>query len=426
MNSSNLSTVDVDAFHLPNVLKFTVILFLAFVLTATISLNLLSVICITNAKAFTPINILLMNLCISQIIYTLNIPIFLAKVIIKDFVYSQFLLNISLLTDILALIVSIRNQFRDNYYYYIFQVNVHSIAALTLERYFCLRDSKKITNDKLKTLIVCILIFFLWIVAFGFALPKSLSVVQNIDLDGHAQVESTWSAQKMKIYFTVLLILNFVLPYGIIIIFSINILRFLRNWAKASNKLTNNRGKRRLTMSAESEARFFLTQKSFEKKEKSVGNNLAATTEFTRQDCEPSVKRNGSKSFARRLSSFRGVQRSEARVLESRVNIIKKRTTFFVLAVAISYLITWSPLWAFQVYIEFGEDETQYIQIINSIIFVFHYLNGVINPLLFMFLTQNFKDYYAKLKSDILRMFKKSEFEEYIANRRKSSFQTQL
>jgi hypothetical protein len=43
-----------------------------------------------------------------------------------------------------------------------------------------------------------------------------------------------------------------------------------------------------------------------------------------------------------------------------------------------------------------------------------------------MFLTQNFKDYYAKLKSDILRMFKKSEFEEYIANRRKSSFQTQL
>ena len=107
MNFSNSSSVDVDAYHLPVVFKYAVILFLAFVLIATISLNLLSVICIANAKAFTAINILLLNLCVSQIIYTLNIPIFLAKMIYKDFVYSEFLLNISILTDILALIVSI-------------------------------------------------------------------------------------------------------------------------------------------------------------------------------------------------------------------------------------------------------------------------------------------------------------------------------
>lgn len=107
MNSSSVLNISTDAFHLPDVLKYTIILFMAFVLIATLSLNLLSVICIVNAKAFTAINILLLNLCVSQIIYTLNIPIFLIKVMIKDFVYSEFLLKISILTDILALIVSI-------------------------------------------------------------------------------------------------------------------------------------------------------------------------------------------------------------------------------------------------------------------------------------------------------------------------------
>ena len=254
-----------------------------------------------------------------------------------------------------------------------------------------------------------------------------------MDSDGLAHIDSKWSTQKTKIYFTILLILNFVLPYGIIIIFSTNILIFLRNWAKTSNKLTNGGGKRKLTISTEVEARpsfarrlSTFAQKYVEKneirKEKNGGNTLDVINELI---TDSKVRRNGSRNLMRRLSNF-GSQRKESRGLESRVNMIKKRTTFFVLAVAISYLITWSPLWAFQVYIEFGEDETQYIQIINSIIFVFHYLNGVINPLLFMFLTQNFKDYYAKLKSDILRMFKKSEFEEYIANRRKSSIQTHL
>ena len=248
-------------------------------------------------------------------------------------------------------------------------MNVHSIAALTLERYFCLRDSKKISNDKLKTLIIVIFIICLWIIAFAFALPKSLSIIQRVDGD-NSQLVSTWSQTKNKIYFSFILILFFVLPYAIIIIFSINILIFLREWVKKSNNLT-----------------------SFRKSRKSSETSLKG-------------------SLARRLSMT--LQRSTTRTLETRVNIIKKRTTFFVLAVAISYLITWSPLWAFQIYNEFATSETQYIMIINSIVFVFHYLNGIINPLLFMFLTQNFKDYYAKLKNDFRVMLKKSEFDRTI------------
>jgi hypothetical protein len=250
---------------------------------------------------------------------------------------------------------------------------VHSIAALTLERYFCLRDNKKSYNDKIKTQIIIIYIIFLWLIAFAFALPKSMSVTQTPE----GVLFSTWSTEKNKIYFSVIVILFFVLPYAIIFIFSINILIFLKRWAKNSKKLTNYKKKPKPQQLIE-----------------------------TRRE-----------SWSRRLSFQPPLV---ARALDTRVNMIKKRTTCFVLAVAISYLITWSPLWAFQIYDEYSTSHTPYIMIINSIVFVVNYSNGIINPLLFMFLTQNFREYFAKLKHDVHKLVKKSEFERSMMHRANS------
>ena len=250
----------------------------------------------------------------------------------------------------------------------------------------------------------------------------------------------------MKIYFTLLLVLNFLVPYGIIIIFSVNILIFLRNWAQASNKLINIRVREKAVRIDDKQARSSIAKtvsafplKSAERKESNIESERISiantktrsynTLLFNKIKHEKTISKHESNylddtlSFVRRISIF-ATRRNEIKGLETRVNMIKKRTTFFVLAVAISYLITWSPLWAFQVYVEFGENETQYIQIINSFIFVLHYLNGVINPLLFMLLTQNYKEYYSKLKSDFQKTFKKSEFEQYIAKRNHYTYQT--
>jgi hypothetical protein len=76
------------------------------------------------------------------------------------------------------------------------------------------------------------------------------------------------------------------------------------------------------------------------------------------------------------------------------LNIYKRRATTLVLLIIISFFVLWSPLWILQLYDTFNRrGPTPYIQILNFVTLVFVYANGLLNPLLYLILTQNFRDY---------------------------------
>jgi len=76
------------------------------------------------------------------------------------------------------------------------------------------------------------------------------------------------------------------------------------------------------------------------------------------------------------------------------LNVYKRRATTLVLLIIISFFVLWSPLWILQLYDTFNErGPTPYIQILNFVTLVFVYANGLLNPLLYLMLTQNFRDY---------------------------------
>lgn len=76
------------------------------------------------------------------------------------------------------------------------------------------------------------------------------------------------------------------------------------------------------------------------------------------------------------------------------LNIYKRRATTLVLLIIISFFLLWSPLWILQLYDTFNRrGPTPYIQILNFLTLVFVYANGLLNPLIYLILTQNFRDY---------------------------------
>lgn len=102
-------------------------------------------------------------------------------------------------------------------------------------------------------------------------------------------------------------------------------------------------------------------------------------------------------TFSFRLILFlhRWSMRSRRLSLSHRsLNVYKRRATTLVLLIIISFFVFWSPLWILQLYDTFNErGPTQYIQILNFLTLVFVYANGLLNPLLYLILTQNFRDY---------------------------------
>ena len=79
------------------------------------------------------------------------------------------------------------------------------------------------------------------------------------------------------------------------------------------------------------------------------------------------------------------------------LNRSKRRATTLVLLIIVSFVVLWSPLWILQLYDTFNQrGPTPYIQILNFLTLVFVYANGLLNPLLYLILTENFRDYLRR------------------------------
>ncbi len=85
---------------------------------------------------------------------------------------------------------------------------------------------------------------------------------------------------------------------------------------------------------------------------------------------------------------------------------VRHKAVCLVLAIVLVFLVQWSPLWFFQFYQMFATHHIENVQLVNMIISTLSYSNTVANPILYMLLTYNFKQYVRKnLFNKFFRLF---------------------
>lgn len=141
---------------------------------------------------------------------------------------------------------------------------------------------------------------------------------------------SRLSENLLVIYEIVLYIVAFLIPYSIIVVFSLKLLKFLRDWLRKKEKLTCRRATRRRT---------------------------------------------------------RGVK--------------------LVLCIVLSFLVCYTPFWAFKFYTSFLVDDTiqarpklqRFLSYVHQLVVLLSYVEGILNPLFFIVLTERFSVTLSKQRS---------------------------
>jgi hypothetical protein len=101
----NNSMVDVNSLVL-SLPAIPQLLILGFIFILSVLLNGLSIILIIGSKKITAINLLIINLAISDILYALTIPIFAVHVVIPRWPFGRLGCQLAISIDIIAMIVS--------------------------------------------------------------------------------------------------------------------------------------------------------------------------------------------------------------------------------------------------------------------------------------------------------------------------------
>ncbi|CAF0721913.1 unnamed protein product [Brachionus calyciflorus] len=373
-----------------NLLNLITIIILYTQLVLCYILNAISLTFIIHSKNFSPINLLIINLAISDILYSSCIPFYVRQFNEGAVSQSQLGCRLSFIFDVTSMLV-----------------NVFTVAALTLERYFCLREKKMVENDKSKCSIVFVYILLLWAFAIGFSMPKTLSIVEVYSNETESFVcASLFDQSHEEIYTIAKWIIAFALPYTIIIVFSSLLLKFLKEWSDRS-KLLHNASKSANLSKTLHQISLKVSKNGDSKDANSDGALLCEhKTEISKinssSDQESKTRRVFLSFLIMGKENAKKTKRVESLVLkknikEPRSTIIKRRTTRFVLAVVISFLCAWSPLWIFQIVVTFTESQTLFLKLMSNLTLIIVYLGGVINPLLYMILTNNFREFFSEL-----------------------------
>lgn len=246
-----------------------------------------------------------------------------------------------------------------------------TIAGLTLERYMFVKQKKIDQNDREKKRVFLLGLGILWLLAICFALIYSLFIklVRHDDADQET-CGSSMSARSQAVYTILKWLLTFVLPYSLIIIFSILLLLFLHKWSKKA-KLMHGQSKHSKPNASQ------LAETSPSRSLVNTSTQSQVVDEQTKMITKKK-KENANNSIAQ---------------MHMR---IKRKSTRFVLAVVFSFLLCWFPFWSQQIFYLFTSYESIWLMIWNHVAIMIVYLQGVIDPLLFMLLTENFRNYLKK------------------------------
>lgn len=220
------------------------------------------------------------------------------------------------------------------------QVIVYTVAALSIERYI---DARSTFTAKFRRLITFISLILIWTLGLLLPIPfmffTYLEVTNTSNNSKHTgkmrSCQSHLSENELLIHEMVLYIIAFLIPYAIIVVFSLKLLKFLRDWLKRKEQLT-------------------------------------------------------------------------------RTSVSKKRTrgVKLVLCIVLSFLICYTPFWAFKFYTRLADDSTSPKSLLRRVLYYIHLLvvllnhfEGLLNPLFFIVLTERFCLTFSKHRQRHSRLF---------------------
>ncbi|UJR21287.1 hypothetical protein I4U23_024379 [Adineta vaga] len=309
------------------ILRNLFVLTSAAIFLGTIILNLLAIVYIRSRRDKTSIAILVVNLAIADIIHAMGIIFFSSNLFTPSWVFGEFGCKFSLSIDVLCTVVI-----------------VYTVAALSVERYI---DARSKLSSKVRLFITFISLIIIWTVGLLLPYPfifytflydqsKTTTRKNMTTSTSILTCRSVLSEHALLIYEIILYIMAFIIPYSIIVIFSLKLLRFLRQWLNRKQKLT-------------------------------------------------------------------------------RLNIVKKRTrgVKLVLCIVLSFLICYTPFWIFKFYTSFLLDETirrrpllrQFLTYAHQLVVLLSHIEGILNPLFFIVLTEHFCKTFSKHRQKTWKFF---------------------
>lgn len=345
-------------------LAFVSLLIVIYILS--IIFNSLSISSVWNSKPFSTINLLIFNLSISDIVYSIGIPFFIVQILTKKLPFGSLGCKIFLCTEFCGIIVS--------------QL---TITGLSVERFFDVADSKKRFenfSNKFKVFIIILYIIFSWFIAFVFTIPFVLSVYSHKNGTSDS-CHSLWDETSINTYFFLKFFFIFLIPYLIIIISSIKILLFLNEWKKRISKTNEGSRKSVASLIIKSNSTFLNSISLSRLASHSVDTRLTdiSTIENDKKLVKHSIKNSDHKN-----TYINGAY----------LTSVRKKAVRLVLAIIFVFLIQWLPFWIFQFFILFSSLNIRNIHFINLNVSTLSYSNTVLNPLIYMLLTYKFKNYF--------------------------------
>ena len=367
---------------------FTVVLILIF--TLAITFNSISITSILTAKAYTPINILIINLGFADLTYSLGIPFFVSQILNYRQSLGLYGCRMFLFTEFNGVIVGI-----------------FTVAALSVERFLDVTDKKKILDsfsNKFKLLIIILYCITIWLFSFSLSFPLIFSIRKKKDV-----CHSEWSDSSIRLFFISKLIVIFIIPYFIIIVSSLKLLIFLNKWKKKFKKSNQNRikpsrkFKRKMLRSKNGPVLF---KNVVDESKLKLSKSLPAinlSLEVGLKDFKDEVSSTNSNldscciiMCCRKIFYCKKGQNVSIKTSGKFVNSIRRKAILLVLVIIFLFLLQWSPFWIFQTFVLFSTSTYENIQLINMIVSTLSYSNTVTNPALYMLFTYNFREYLHK------------------------------
>lgn len=218
MNSTSVAEESHSNSSSQNVLfTYSFIIVLTTIFTLSIIFNSVTIVTILAAKVFTPINLLIMNLAVADLTYTLGIPMFIVHAFMKGWPFGQVGCKLFISAEFYGIVVG-----------------VLTVTALSVERYFEVVDKKKRANQlssKFKVALVIAYIILTWALSTAVTLPFVAAVRLASSPDGvPLGCDSEWNEHSIVVYFTLKFLLIYFIPLIIISISSVKLLLFLFEW----------------------------------------------------------------------------------------------------------------------------------------------------------------------------------------------------
>jgi hypothetical protein len=364
---SNNSKYEKDLNILFSLFNKSTVVVLYFEMMCCLLLNSFTIVNLYFNSTYRASKQILINLAISDMIYSSCIP-FYSSQFISDRIHRSilscvfiYILDVSS-TIVINYFIKIQCRFKFCFIlYFYYQAIVYNITGLILERYLFLKQKKKPSRSRINKIRVYILL--LWSFAFGFSLIKAFHI-ETVNYDDKSICVSSMNDFYERIFAIVFLFVGFFVPYSIIIITSILIIKFLKNWSTKSEIMK-------------------------------ISNITSTTNRIKNVADEPNEQYFTEISHFNSRKTISSTHKSKTWYFHDRKRMMK-RSCKFILGIVFSFLCCWSPLWIIQLLLLFTQIDSKFLLILTNFSFVIVYLGGIINPLLFIILTKNFKFRQAK------------------------------